>query len=163
AVTVEMPPGSSLEATENVLKIINGRLATIPEIQFYLAASGQGGGNSFGVGGGNVRFGRVQVVLVALKERHRTNSQVADEITALTKDIPVATIRVSTSGGGGGSAQPIQALVTGDDPKTLQAIGQRLQDTLTGISGARDITNSVAAANPETRIIPDRQRMADAG
>ena len=163
SVTVEMPPGSSLEATENVLKALNPRLATIPEIQYYLAASGQGGGSGLGAGSG-VRFGRVQIVLVGLKERHRSNSAVADEISALVKDIPNATIRVSTaSGGGGGSAQPIQALITGEDQRTLQVIAQKVQDALTGISGARDITNSVAAANPETRIIPDRQRMADAG
>jgi HAE1 family hydrophobic/amphiphilic exporter-1 len=163
AVTVEMPPGSSLEATENVLKIVNARLATIPEIQYYLAASGQGGGGGFGVGSSGVRFGRIQVVLVGLHDRQRSNSQVADEIIALTKDIPVATVRVSTSGGGGGGSQPVQVLITGEDPQVLQATGQRIQDTLTGLPGARDITNSIAAANPETRMIPDRQRMADAG
>jgi HAE1 family hydrophobic/amphiphilic exporter-1 len=162
-VTVEMPPGSSLEATESVLKIVNGRLAQIPEIEYYLAASGQGGGNSFGVGGSGARFGRVQVVLVDLHHRHRSNSAVADEIVALTKDIPVATIRVSTSGGGGGGSQPVQVLITGEDPRVLQEAGRRIQDALTGIPGARDVTNSIAAANPETRIVPDRQRMADAG
>src|SRR5262249_11141186 len=76
AMTVEMPPGSSLDATENVLKIVNQRIGTIPEIQYYLAASGQGGGNNFGVSGGNVRFGRVQIVLVGLRDRHRSNSEV---------------------------------------------------------------------------------------
>ena len=163
AVTVEMPPGSSLEATENVLKVINTRLTTIPEIEFFLAASGQGGGGGFGVAGGNVRFGRVQVVLHDLHHRKRSNSQIADEIIALTKDIPVATIRVSTSGGGGGGTQPVQVLITGEDPRVLQAAGQQVQEILTTIPGARDITNSIAAANPETRVIPDRQRMADAG
>ena len=54
-------------------------------------------------------------------------------------------------------------LITGEDPQVLQATGQRIQETLTAIPGARDITNSIAAANPETRIMPDRQRMADAG
>ena len=73
AVTVEMPPGSSLEATENVLQGDQRRAwPTIPEIEYYLAASGQGGGSGFGVGGSGVRFGRIQVVLVRpLKERHR--------------------------------------------------------------------------------------------
>jgi len=163
AVTVEMPPGSSLEATESVLKIVNGRLAQVPEIQYYLAASGQGGGTGFGVGGSGVRFGRIQVVLYDLHHRQRSNSKVADEIIAITKDVPVATIRVSTSGGGGGGSQPVQVLITGEDPRVLQDTGRRIQEVLTGISGARDITNSIAAANPETRMVPDRQRMADAG
>ena len=71
-VTVEMPPGSSLEATESVLKVLNGRLGQIPEIQYYLAASGQGSGGGFGVGGSGARFGRIQVVLVDLPATART-------------------------------------------------------------------------------------------
>ncbi|MCC7369360.1 MAG: efflux RND transporter permease subunit [Chloroflexi bacterium] len=163
SVTVEMPPGSSLEATENVLKVINSRIADIPEIEFYLAASGQGGGSGFGASGSGVRFGRVQIVLYPLHDRHRSNVQIADEVIERTRDIPVATIRVATASGGGGSSQPIQALITGEDPQTLQAVAARVQETLAGISGARDVTNSVAASNPETRVIPDRQRMADSG
>jgi HAE1 family hydrophobic/amphiphilic exporter-1 len=162
-VNVEMPPGSSLEATESVLKIINTRIAGIPEIEFYLASSGQGGGSGAGVGNSGVRFGRVQVVLHKLDDRQRSNTQIADEITALTHDIPVATIRVATASGGGGSAQPVQVLVMGEDPQTIQKVAESVEGSLQNIAGAQDITNSVAAANPETRIIPDRQRMADAG
>ncbi|MGE3270020.1 MAG: efflux RND transporter permease subunit [Chloroflexota bacterium] len=163
SVTVEMPPGSSLEATENVLQIINSRIADIPEIEFYLAASGQGGGSGLAAGSTGVRFGRVQIVLYPLRERHRSNTQIADEVIARTKDIPVATIRVATASGGGGSAQPVQVLVTGEDPQTLVETSTHIQEALAAIPGARDITNSVAAANPETRVIPDRQRMADVG
>ncbi len=162
-VNVELPPGSSLEATESVLKIINGRIGNIPEIEYYLAASGQGGGAGAGVGNSGVRFGRLQVVLHKLHERTRSNTQIADEIIALTRDIPVATIRVATASGGGGGTQPIQALITGEDPQTIQNVASSVESALKNISGARDVTNSVASANPETRIIPDRQRMADAG
>ena len=130
------------------------RLATIPEIHYYLASSGQGGGGGFGVGGGNVRFGRVQIVLHDLKERHRSNSQIADEITAMTKDIPVATIRVSTSGGGGGSGQPVQALITGEDPRVLQAIGQRVQETVAAIPGALPLAiRGCAPGKPKPLLI----------
>jgi HAE1 family hydrophobic/amphiphilic exporter-1 len=103
------------------------------------------------------------VVLVDRKDRQRTLSEVVDDVIARTADLPVATIRVQTASGGGGSAQPVQVLITGDDPQTLQAISGRVQSALDGISGARNVTNSVSAANPETRIVPDRQRMADAG
>jgi hydrophobic/amphiphilic exporter-1 (mainly G- bacteria), HAE1 family len=163
SVTVEMPPGSSLEATENVLQIINARIADIPEIKYYLAASGQGGGSGFQAGGSGVRFGRVQIVLEDRHHRTRSNTAVADEVIARTRDVPVATIRVATASGGGGGSQPVQVLITGENPQTLVATGELVQRTLTNIPGARDVTNSIAAANPETRVIPDRQRMADAG
>ena len=163
SINLEMPPGSSLDLTETMLRTVESRIADIPEIQYYLSASGQGGGTGAGIGAGGARFGRIQVVLVDRKERQRTLNQVVDEIIARTSDIPVATIRVQTASGGGGSAQPVQVLVTGDDPRTLQELAGRVQGALQGIAGARDVTNSVSAANPETRIVPDRQRMADAG
>jgi len=162
-ISLEMPPGSSLDLTETMLRTVESRIADVPEIQYYLSASGQGGGSGVAVGAGGARFGRIQVVLVDRKQRQRTLNQVVDEIIARTADIPVATIRVQTASGGGGSAQPVQVLVTGDDPRTLQELAGRVQGTLQGIAGARDVTNSVSAANPETRIVPDRQRMADAG
>ncbi|MDP8922381.1 MAG: efflux RND transporter permease subunit [Chloroflexota bacterium] len=162
-VNVEMPPGSSLEATEGVLRGIEQRLATIPEIQYYLSTSGVGGTGGPGVSGGGARFGRIQVVLVDRHHRHRSVNEIVDAVTALTSNIPLATIRAQVASGGGGGGQPIQVLIAGDDQRTLQQIAGTVEQALRGIAGARDVANSVAAANPETRIIPDRQRMADAG
>jgi HAE1 family hydrophobic/amphiphilic exporter-1 len=122
-----------------------------------------GGGGGFGLPGSGVRFGRIQVVLVERAHRQRPLSEIADEVSRLTRDIPGATIRVQTTGGGGGGTQPIQVLVTGEDQRTLQQISGRVQQILLDIPVARDVTNSISAANPETRIVPDRQRMADAG
>ncbi|MCC6174532.1 MAG: efflux RND transporter permease subunit [Chloroflexi bacterium] len=163
SVTVEMPPGSSLDATEGVLRVVEGRLADIPEMKYYLSQSGVGGGGGGYVAGGGARFGRIQGVLVDRHDRTRSLNDVVDDVIARTRDIPVATIRVGTPSGGGGSAQPIQVLITGEDPRTLQTIAGQVQGVLEGIAGARDITNSESAANPEMRIVPDRRRMADAG
>ena len=57
-------------------------IADIPEIEHYLAASGQGGGSGLAATGTGVRFGRVQVVLHKLHDRKRSNTQIADEIIA---------------------------------------------------------------------------------
>jgi len=154
SINVEMPPGSSLDLTETELRLIESRLATVPEIKYYLSASGQGGGAGLAVGSGGARFGRVQVVLVDRKDRQRTLNQVVDDVIARTADIPVATIRVQTASGGGGSAQPVQVLITGDDPQPLQAISGRVQTILDGITGARNVTNSVSAANPRRGSSP---------
>jgi HAE1 family hydrophobic/amphiphilic exporter-1 len=163
SITVELPPGSSLDATEGVLRGVEARLATIPEIQYYLSVSGGGGSGGFSLGGTGVRFGRIQVVLVERRHRSRNVATIVEEVTRLTADIPAATIRAQVTGGGGGGAQPVQVLLTGEDPQTLQRLAGRIEETLRGTAGARDVTNSIAAANPETRIIPDRQRMADVG
>ncbi len=161
-VTIETPPGSSLEATEQTIRAVEERLAVIPEIHYYLATSGTGGVNSNGLSSRNGRFGRIQVVLEDLHQRKRSVSEIADEISAQTRDIPDATIRASVSGGAGGTT-PVQVLVTGEDPLQVEALASRVEQMVRAVPNTRDVTNSASRANPETRLMPDRDRMSDFG
>ncbi len=166
-ITVELPPGSSLAATEEALRAVEAKLAPIPEIQYYLSQSGiggyVGGGNgTFGVEAQNARFGRVIVVLHDRHHRQRTTQQVLDQVDRETKDIPAATVRASMQGGGG-SSQPVQVRIQGEDPAVLKALAAQVEQIVRNTPGTRDVTNSSQEGNPETRLVPDRRRMADAG
>jgi HAE1 family hydrophobic/amphiphilic exporter-1 len=161
-VTIETPPGSSLEATEQAIRAVEERLAVIPEIQYYLSTSGTGGMNSNGLSSRNARFGRVQIVLVDLHHRSRSISEIADEISAETRAIPDATIRASLTGGSGGTT-PVQVLVTGESPQEVESLAARVEEMVRAVPGTRDVTNSGSRANPETRLVPDRDRLSDFG
>jgi HAE1 family hydrophobic/amphiphilic exporter-1 len=164
AIAAELPPGSSLEATEQALRQVEQRLGTIPEIEWYLTRSGVGGGNTaFEPPGASARFGQIQVVLLNRHHRQRSQFQIMDQVTEQTRAIPGATVRVLSASGGGGSAAPIQVRITGEDPQRLQALARRAEQALLAIPGTRDVTNSASLGNPETRLLPDRRRMADAG
>lgn len=167
-ITLELPPGSSLNATEEALRAVEAKLAQVPEIEYYMSSSGVGGyqgggGNAMGAEARNARFGRIVVVMYDKNHRHRTTAQVADQVAADVNDIPSATVRVSTQGGGGGAAEPVQVRVSGENPETLRALGQRVEGIVRNTPGARDVTNSGTEGNPETRLVPDRRRMADLG
>src|SRR5512143_491339 len=97
------------------------------------------------------------------KNRHRTTAEVVEQVSRETTDIPAATVRASVQGGGGGSGQPVQVRVQGEDPAVIQALAVRVQESLGHTPGARDVTNSSQEGNPETRLVPDRRRMADLG
>jgi HAE1 family hydrophobic/amphiphilic exporter-1 len=166
-IVVEMPPGASLEATEGALRAVEARLAAIPEVDLYLSASGVGGfegsgGGGIGVQARNARYGRIIVVLVDRHHRRRSVVDIAEQVKQETADIPGATVRVSLQGGAG-AVQPVQVRVIGDDPQTLRALAQRVEEVVRSIPGTRDVTNSASEGNPETRLVPDRRRMADAG
>ncbi|HEY7068102.1 MAG TPA: efflux RND transporter permease subunit [Chloroflexota bacterium] len=167
-ITTELPPGSSLAATEEALRQVDAVLERIPEIEFYLTQSGVGGyvgggGNSLGVQAQNARYGRTVVVLYDRKERQRTTQQVLDQVSAETTGIPAATVRASVQGGGGGGGQPVQVRVQGEDPAVIKALAARVEAIVRDTPGARDVTNSGQQDNPETRLVPDRRRMADLG
>ncbi|HZR99250.1 MAG TPA: efflux RND transporter permease subunit [Chloroflexota bacterium] len=166
-ITVELPPGSSLAATEEALRQVEARLAALPEVKYYLTQSGMGGyvgggGNSLGVPAENARYGRVVVVLHDRKDRQRTTQEVVEQVSRETTDIPAATVRASVQGGGG-SGQPVQVRVQGEDPEVIQALAARVEQIVGDTPGARNVTNSGQEGNPETRLVPDRRRMADLG
>jgi HAE1 family hydrophobic/amphiphilic exporter-1 len=164
-ITVELPPGASLEATDAALAAVGQRLAAIPEVEYYLATSGVGGAAGSGMSGAtqrNARYGNIRVVLVDKHARQRTLQDVVDQVTRETQDIPGATVRVQITSGGG-AAQPVQVRVQGDDPRVLSELASRVEQIVRQTPGTRDIANSGTAGNPETRLIPDRRRMADLG
>jgi HAE1 family hydrophobic/amphiphilic exporter-1 len=57
----------------------------------------------------------------------------------------------------------VQVRVTGDDPTQLARLAGEVEATLKAIPAARDVTNGATQGSPETRLVPDRARMADFG
>jgi HAE1 family hydrophobic/amphiphilic exporter-1 len=159
---VELPPGSSLQATEDALRQVEKRLATVPEIKQYLSTSGAASSGGFLSTAQNARFGRIVVTLVDSKQRRRSVSQVVDQVSRETADIPRAVVRASVSGGGSGG-QAVQVRVTGEDPRVLAELSGRVEAIFKSIPSARDVTNSASLGSQETRLVPDRARMADFG
>jgi len=164
-ITTELPPGSSLEATEQTLRAVEAQLARIPEVDYYLSTSGvggTGGGFAGGSAANNARFGNIRVVLSEKKHRTRTLDQIVEQVTRETQDIPSAQVRAQITSGGG-AQQPVQVRIMGDDPQVLEQLAARVEAIVRDTPGTRDVTNSGSAGNPETRLVPDRRRMADAG
>jgi HAE1 family hydrophobic/amphiphilic exporter-1 len=166
-VFAELPPGSSLAATDAVMRQIDERLAPIPEIKYTLSTAGVGSTVAAGVTAGSSRFGRTVVVLREAKERKalglRDQFQVIEEVNQRIKDIPGASlIRVQTSGAGG-SLQPVQVRVTGDDLTVVSQLARQVEAIVRATPGAVGVTNSGATGNPEVRLVVDRQKLADFG
>jgi hydrophobic/amphiphilic exporter-1 (mainly G- bacteria), HAE1 family len=57
----------------------------------------------------------------------------------------------------------VQVRILGDDPPVLQALAAHVEEVVHDTPGTRDVQNSSSQANPETRLVPERRRMADAG
>jgi hydrophobic/amphiphilic exporter-1 (mainly G- bacteria), HAE1 family len=166
-ITVETPPGSSLNATEEALRAVEQRLTAIPEIEYTLSQSGVGGyqgsgGGGMGIESRNARFGRIIVVMYERHHRHRTTQEVVEQVTRDTADIPAAIVRASVQSGGS-SGDPVQVRIQGEDPAVLKQLAARVEEIVRDTPGTRGINNSSQEGNPETRLMPDRRRMADAG
>lgn len=153
-VTVEMPTGTSLEATT--------RFATTIADDIRLNAPGTehtlltiGGGKQ-----GQVNKGEIQVNLKEPKKRLGSQAQVMTWLRKRYANMAPAIITVSEIGMGGGNSQPIQLLIRGDDLEELSTVAKSIQTELRKLPGFVDVDTSYRGGKPEIAIHVDRERAA---
>lgn len=161
-VNVKLPDGAKLEDTNSVITEVEKKLEGIKEIKTVFTQVGSGGGYS--LGGNTTNTGAVNIQLIDLKSRRRSDGQVADQIRSLTKDIPGAQINVSvTDNFSMGSASPIDITVKGDDLEQLKKIGNDWKEIVASVEGTREVKTSLTEGVPEVNIIIDRKKAVQYG
>lgn len=161
-VTLEMPAGTPLEQTDKILRQLEERLMTLPEVEHYLATAGRGGNSLSGAPESN--RGTITVSLKPRKERTRTVFEVAEQVRSWGKTVPGAKVTVaetSFTGGGGNSA--ITVNISGPDQEKLAAIAREVEQIVKSAPGAVDVTSTWQEGRPEVRVEIDRLRAAAAG
>jgi HAE1 family hydrophobic/amphiphilic exporter-1 len=177
SISIELPPGSSLEATQRVVSRIEDVVSRNPNVEYVLSTVGtQGSGGFSGPGSQGGNYAQIQASLYdkgapldrikKSKDRLRwvSDTSVAAEITQAVGRIPGAEIKVAaTNAQGFGS--PIQLSLRGEDTELLSATAVRIRDRLAegAVKGVINADISTTPGKPELQALPDRRRLADAG
>jgi HAE1 family hydrophobic/amphiphilic exporter-1 len=159
-VTLEMPPGTTLDATNAAAAKLEQRLSSWPEVQEVFTSVGRTGG----FGPGQARFATMQVQLVDKKLRSRTPDDLTKVARTYGAEIPGAKVTaspVSQFGGGNGSA--ISVRIQGEDEAVLSSLAAQVADIVRKTPGTADINDGGATGDPELVVNVDRQRAADLG
>ncbi len=153
---MQMPPGTSLQATGEAMASLERQLMKLPEVQGVFASVGGGGGQ-------RTDSGNITVQLVDKAERQRTSSQVLQQARSIGRTIPAAAVsgNVPSSLGGGGS--PISIRILGNDFDTLKLVAAQVGEVVRSTPGATDVRFSDPAGLPEVEAVVDRIRMAPLG
>ncbi len=165
SLTVELPPGSTLEETHAVAEDVRSRLNGIPEIERVYttigsaqAAGGPGGGGGGGGASGGVNQATLQVVLSPIDDRDRSQQEIQRDIMARVTDVPG--VRISF-GNQFGSA--MQITLVGEDPDTLNAAAAAVEQDMRGIPGLGIVSSSASLVRPEIVVRPLPDRAAELG
>lgn len=158
---VEMPPGTALSTTNEVVRQLEARLAATPEVKEYFSTVGQTGTGFFTTG--ESRYARITVKLVEKAQRNKSIVQMARDLQRLGDGIPDLTLRTQIPSIGGDPRQPFLVQLKGDDPATLKKLAAEITEIVKRIPGTSDVTNSSALGSPEIRFEADHQRLADLG
>lgn len=158
-VNIQTPVGSSPAETNRVAERIEGRLAEIPEVKYYMTQAG----------GSTAYEGRIKVQLVDRRERSRTVWQVANDVRAFAAGIKTADVRVAETqtnvagiAGGGGAKNgggALQVELRSNDGAALDAAAEKAMDTLRAIDDVTDVNSSYVEGMPELRLTVDREKL----
>lgn len=158
---VEMPPGTALSVTDDVVAQLEAKLARTPEVVNYFANTGLA--NSGFVSAGDSRYARITVQLVEKYRRGKSIVQTAKDLQKLGEGIPGLTLRAQLPQIGGDYRQPFLVQLKGDDPVALKEVAAEIANLARAIPGTSDVTNSAALGSPEIRVEADHRRLADLG
>ena len=156
--------GSSSEETNRIAKKLEGKLAEIPEVKYYMTQAG----------GSTAYEGRIKVQLYDRKDRSRSVWDVANEVRRFAADIKDADIRIAEtqsnvagiSGGGGArnGGGALQIELRGNNTEELNAAAERVMNILrSDVKGVTDVNSSYTEGMPELQLTVDRQKLKTYG
>src|SRR5581483_3956865 len=161
-ITLTLPSSTSLDQTDAVTKSFEQILHSYPEVTTLYS---QVGASSDGFGGGtNSSQAQITALLVSPHERSRSSAAIGDELRdVLQAASPAAKIQIgrpNAFGFGGFGGQPIQALVQGPDPATVNTLAQQVEAAVKAVPGAAGVRNSNENVQPQIRVVADWRRAA---
>jgi HAE1 family hydrophobic/amphiphilic exporter-1 len=154
AMSVELPPGSTIEDTDAVVLRITKILMTRPEVKSVyggvgagLSATGPGGS---GAALSDVRRAAITANLVDKHDRKLSQQEFERDVAKSFTDIPGARIRFGVDG----SAPVYNVTLTGDDGPTLIKAARDVETQMRGVRGLANIVNTADIARPEVLVTP---------
>ncbi len=162
-VSVELPPGSTLNQTDSVVQQVNQALQNHPAVDSVLATEGApaaSGGFSSASSGGAVNTASLYI---KLKPRGNRIAQHQFEVETTPKLNQIPGARISFNQGSFGGKKQLSVVLRSENPDALNQAADRLNQQMHQLPGLVQITSSASLAQPEILIQPNFQQAADQG
>ncbi len=158
-ITVELPPGSSLMATEAATEAARKAVSAIPGVDHVMTMVGAG--QIFG--GGQTQAGEVRRAIMTLvlapRDTRQDQTSIENQVSRTLSHVPGARFSL----GVGGLGEKMSLILASDDSAALKATGQALERELRSVAGLANITSTASLERPEIVVRPDAQRAAEQG
>src|SRR5438874_3601252 len=157
------PPGTSLDATDTMLREIEKIINKVPEVQAYSRRTGTQMG--FFITEPNSGDYLIQLK----KKRSRTTEQVIEEIRKKVEGtlpqlrIDFGQVIGDMLGDLMTSVQPVEIKIFGDDQKSLQNLSRQTADLVSNVKGTADVFNGIVIAGPSMNIVPEFEMLSQYG
>lgn len=150
----DSPPGTSLEETDRMLKIVDDILIKTPEVESYSRRTGTQMGFFI------TEPSRGDYLIQLKDSRTASTSEVSDvirkQIETILPSLRVDFGQVITDMLGDlmSSVQPVEIKIFGDYKEKLKKIADSVFTIISGVNGIKDAFDGITLAGPEVQIIP---------
>ncbi|PJZ27501.1 multidrug transporter AcrB [Leptospira hartskeerlii] len=152
-VTLDLPPGTSLQGTKDVSDKVLAELQKFPEMDKIAITIGK-------PDGGEPNTAVLAIALVSSKKRSRSTTTVKEEIRTMLKAYDFARPAVSDySAVGGGVQYPFQLVLKGNNLEEVEAYSKKVIERLKGVKDLADIDSDFRGGKPEYQIVLDNSKM----
>lgn len=174
AINVEMPPGTRLEVTTQMLDRLERMAAEIPEVKNTFSTAGMITGSPIGGTLRGEQYGQIMVTLIERARplgwlfrregpiRHRSDQEIAAELRRKVADLPGVDLKIMTISPFR-YAYPIQIELRGREVNELNRVARAIRDRLQTLEGVLDPDISWRLGQPELQVKIDRVRAAEFG
>lgn len=161
-VDMRAPVGTRLGATDELVKLVEERLRTYPDIKNFSTIVGRGSANgSFTGGSGSANIGSITLTLKEKGERSMKSYQFADAVRKDFQDkgIPGLRVEVASLAGGPPSGAAFEARIMGENLDTLTKIAADFRSKLAAVPGVVNINVSQKDSVPQYTFTLDPVKM----
>ena len=160
-VSVESPPGTNLEMSNNIAKKIEKKLKKFTEtdVKDYVANVGSSN-NPMDGGGKAVNKSTITVQFVDYNKRTMPSKETTEKIREAISNIAGGIIEVKQEEHGPPVGKAINVEIIGDDYRTLGKLTKEISKIIESVPGAVDLNDNYNSGKPEVRIKINREKAA---
>ena len=162
SVMMELEPGTNLEETNRLTRMVEHRLSTLPEVKKMLVNVGASSEGFFNQSADNIS--ELNVRLTPKEQRTRSTGEIMQAIRTSLKDIPGLKTSINPIGiFGTANETPVAVILSGPTRSQVTRVAEALRDSIKTIKGTADVKLTSQVGSPEMRIVVDREKMATFG
>jgi multidrug efflux pump subunit AcrB len=163
-ITLELPPGSTLQQTQQVAEQAMQMVQKNPHVKLIYTAIGGGsaGSDPFSPqGASEVRKATLTLNMTRRQDRRGTSKQqIENQLRQVLQEIPGVRAKV---GLGGGNNEKYVVVLAGEDGATLTQHALKVEQEIRTIQGIGNVTSTASLVRPELVVRPDFALAADRG
>ncbi len=163
-ITVRAPDGTDVEATDRIVRRIEGIVAREPNVDVYVAETGVAASGHFGGAQSAANQARLTLDFLPHRTKAKPGDSIRTEDTRQTIDrlrhevqeIPGAEIVVEKERMGPPVGDPVAVEVSGEDFHEVGRIASSVRREIATVPGVTDLSDNYRVGRPEMRIEIDR-------